>query len=192
MPTQPTAQILTDPGYLFRAPLGTAIPTHTVSGSKFTDAWPAGWVVIGPTLDGSEFGYQLNLQDVYVAEAFDPVLWAPTTRKGSMAFSLASVTLTNLSFAFNTGAPTVVSGTGATQLNKLSPPGPTAIIRCMLGWESLDSTVRVVMYQTINGAEIKIPLKRAPALAAIPCEFNFEVPAAGNMFDKWTAGASRA
>lgn len=192
MPTQPAPSILTDPGYLFWAPLGTAVPTMTVAGSKFTDTWPTGWVVIGPTLDGHEFSYQLNLQDVYVAEFFDPVLWAPTTRKGSIAMSLASVTLTNISRAFNTGAPTIVSGTGATQLNKLSPPTPTTIVRAMLGWESLDSTARIVMYQTINGGEVKIELKRAPTLAGIPCMFNFELPASTPMFDTWTAGASRA
>src|SRR6266436_5563661 len=105
MPTQPTPQILTDPGYLFWAPLATTVPAMTVVASKFTDAWPAGWIVIGPTLEGSTFNYQLNLQDVYVAEFFDPVLWAPTTRKGSIAMALASITLTNLSRAFNTGLP---------------------------------------------------------------------------------------
>jgi hypothetical protein len=44
MPTMPIPNLLTDPGFLFSAPLGTALPTHTVAGSKFTDAWAAAWV----------------------------------------------------------------------------------------------------------------------------------------------------
>lgn len=192
MPTTPAPQILTDPGYLFWGPIGTAVPTNTVVGSKFTDAWPAGWVVIGPTIEGSDFSYQLNLSAVMVAEFFDPIIWAPTDRKGSLAVALASITLANIAHAFNSGAPTVVSGTTTTQLNKLSPPSPTGIIRAMLGWESLDGTLRVVMYQTINGGEVKMSFKRAPDLASIPVEFNFELPPSTPMFDMWSAGVARA
>lgn len=191
MVTQLPAQILTDPGYLLYAPIATAVPTHTVVGSKFTDAWPAGWIVFGPTLDGSELAYQLKLEPIYVAEVFDPIVWAPTERTGSITMALANWTLTNLSKAFNTGIPTVVSGTGATTLSKLSAPDPTAIVRLMIGWESLDNTVRAVMYQTINGAEIKMANKRAPAVGSIPVEFNFEKPSATPPIDFWSAGTAR-
>jgi len=192
-PTQtPASAILTDPGYLLISDIGTAIPTMTVVGSKFTDAWAAGWTVIGPTLEGNTLAYQLNLTPVYVAEFFDPVLWAPTTRQGSIAMALANWTLTNLSKAFNTAVPTVVSGTTTTQLNKLSPPAPTAIVRRQIGWESLDNTLRAVMYQTINGGQITSSFKKAPDLAGIPCEFNFELPVATAMCDFWSAGTGRA
>lgn len=191
MPTQLPAQILTDPGYLLYAPIGTSIPTHTVVGSKFTDAWPAGWVVFGPTEDGSEISYQMKLEAIYVAEVFDPIVWAPTERSGSIAMALANWTLTNLAQAFATANPTIVSGTGTTQLNKLSAPDPTAIVRKMIGWESLDNTLRAVMYQTINGAEIKMGNKRAPNLGTIPVEFNFEKPSATAAIDFWSAGTAR-
>jgi hypothetical protein len=50
------------PGYLYWAPLGTAIPTSggTVVGSVFTDTWPAGWISLGPTLEGNELNTDIN------------------------------------------------------------------------------------------------------------------------------------
>lgn len=62
----------------------------------------------------------------------------------------------------------------------------------MLGWESLDSTMRVVVRQALNGVEINSAFKKAPSFATIPCEFNFEVPSAAKPFSMWTAGTLRA
>ncbi len=41
-PVVGTPNILVDPGFLWIAPLGTAAPTNTVTGGKFTDAVAAG------------------------------------------------------------------------------------------------------------------------------------------------------
>ena len=41
--------VLTDPGYLFIAPLLTTLPTNTVAGGVFTDAWPVAWLPLGAT-----------------------------------------------------------------------------------------------------------------------------------------------
>src|SRR5689334_17974801 len=122
MPTMPAPAILTDPGYLFYAPLGTAEPANTVVGSKFTDAWPVQWLQVGATDDGSEFDYEIKVESVDVAEFFDPIKWATTSRSGSLAFAMADWTLTKLVLALNGGTKTIVSGTGATQLNKYTPP----------------------------------------------------------------------
>jgi len=192
MPTTATPTLLSDAGYLFWAPLLTAEPTNTVAGSKFTDAWPVSWLSLGATEDGSEFSYEVNVEAMSVAEFFDPVRYATTSRKGKFGFALASWTLTNLKYAMNGGTLTVVSGTGATQLNSFIPPTPGAEVRAMLGWESLDSTVRLICYQTLSSGSITSAFKKAPDKALVPCEFNFEVPASGNPFKFYTAGTTRA
>jgi hypothetical protein len=61
----------------------------------------------------------------------------------------------------------------------------------MIGWESLDNTVRLVCYQTIQGGEVASAFQKAPDVAVIPCTFNLEVPVAGKPFDIWGAGANR-
>jgi hypothetical protein len=123
-PTQ-IPNLLTDPGYLLSAPLGTAVPTMTVAGSKFTDLvpWAAAWVPCPGRLGGGVDVLVLDttVEPIRVAELFDPVKYATTDRAGSMAFSLASWTLTNWQLAMNGGTLAVVSGTGATQLNKYTP-----------------------------------------------------------------------
>jgi hypothetical protein len=192
MPTTATPNILTDAGYLFWAPLGTAIPTNSVSGSKFTDAWASPWISLGATEEGSTHSYEINVEAITVAEFFDPVSYRTTERSGSFAFSLADWTLTNVKRAYNGGTLTVVSGTGATQLNKYVPPVPGAEIRAMLGWESLDNTVRLICYQTINSGTVETAFKKAPDKALLPCEFKFEKPTSTEPFEFYTAGPTRA
>lgn len=186
-----TPNILQDPGFLFYAPTGTTFPTNTVTGSKFTDAWPVGWVQIGATEDGSEFQYETNVEAVKVAEFFDPIKYNTTERSGSFAFNMADWKLSLVKLALNGGTLTVVSGTGATTLSSYTPPAPGSEARTMLGWESLDSTVRIVVEQAINSGSISMAFKKAPAMAVIPCNFNFEIPTSTFPFKFFTAGASR-
>jgi hypothetical protein len=193
VPTTATPNILTDPGYLFWAPVTTAEPTNTVAGSKFTDSWPVAWISLGATEDGSTFSYQTTIEAVNVAEFFDPIKWATTGREGSFAFNLADYTLSNYKRAMNGGALTVVSGAGATQLNKFEPPDPGGEVRAMLGWESLDNTMRIIVRQAINGGNVESAFAKAPSYAVIPCEFQFEVPTGGaKPFTLYTAGTARA
>lgn len=192
MPTTATPNVLTDPGYLFWAPLGTALPTNTVAGSKFTDAWAAPWVSLGATEEGSTFSAELEIEAVTVAEFFDPITYRTTGRSQNFAFGLTDWTLTQVKRVFNGGTLTVVSGTGATQLNKYVPPAAGAEVRAMLGWESLDSTVRLVCYQTINAGTIEMAFKKAPDKAILPCEFRLEKPTSTEPFEFYTAGTARA
>lgn len=193
MPTIATPNILTDAGFLFMSPLATAEPTNTVSASKFTDAWAATWVPLGATEEGSTFSYQTNVEAVSVAEFFDPIKYATTSRSGSFAFNLADYTLSNWKRALNGGpvALTAVSGTGATSLFSTGPLTPGLEVRVMLGWESLDSTIRIIAYQCLNGGEISSAFRKAPDKALIPCTFNFEIPASGIPWKMYSAGAAR-
>jgi hypothetical protein len=185
---------MTSPGYLFGAPLATSAPTNTVAGSVFTDAWAAAWIPLGATSEGSTFSYTTSVEPINVAEFFDPIRWETVSRQGSFAFSMASYTLHNFKRALNggMGAITPTSGTGATALSTYSPPTPGTELRIMLGWESQDNTMRIIMHQCINGSEISSAFQKAPNIALLPVQFQFEVPSSGQPFEVFTAGTARA
>lgn len=186
--------VLSDPGYLFIAPLATAVPTNTVAGSVFTDSWSASWIPLGATEEGSEFANSSTVEPIRVAEFFDPIKYATTERNASIAFALANFTLTNYRRAVNGGvaALTPTSGTGATALYTLNPTAPGSEVRVMIGWESLDNTVRLVCHQAIQGGEITSGFRKSPDKAVIPCTFNLEVPSGGQPWTMYGAGSTRA
>jgi hypothetical protein len=188
-----TPNLLQDPGYLLIAPVGSTLPTNTVVGSVFTDAWDAAWLSLGATEDGSALSYNTTVQPVNVAEFFDPITYRTTDRAGSIAFNLASWTLTNYKRALNGGATALspTSGSGTTALYTFNPPAVGSEVRVMIGWESLDHTVRLVAHQCLSGAQITSAFKKAPAVATIPCDFKMEIPSAGQPFTLWTAGSAR-
>lgn len=62
----------------------------------------------------------------------------------------------------------------------------------MICWESLDNTLRLVCYQTIQGGTIESAFRKAPELSVVPCTFNLEVTSAGKTFSLYGAGATRA
>jgi hypothetical protein len=161
--TMPVPAIAVDPGYLFIAPLGTAEPTHTVVGSVFTDTWPAPWKLIGATEEGHNFTFSTSTETIEVAEFLDPIKYVETGRSGSIATTMASYT----------------------------PPALGASVRQMIGWESQDSTERLVAYQCFNTAGVSIARRKGAAKATIPVEFALEVPTSGAPFRYLTAGATR-
>ena len=188
-----TPVVLTDPGMLWLAALGTADPTNTVAGSVFTDDPAAAFVPIGATEDGTDFSYETSVEAIRVAEFFDPIKWATTDRTGKVAFNLANWSLSNYNRALNGGvaALTATSGSGATSLFTLEPPTPGNEVRCILLWESTDRTVRLRCRQVLQGGSIDSAFKKSPSFATIPCTFNMEVPSAAQPFTLWAAGVSR-
>ena len=185
--------ILTDPGYLLIAPLASTVPTNTVAGSVFTDSWDAAWLSLGATEEGSTFAYSSTVEPIQVAEFFDPISYRTTERGGSIAFALADFTLTNFRRAVNGGAAVLAatSGSGATTLGTLEPPDPGDEVRVMVGWESLDNTVRLICHQCLQGGEISTAFQRAPEKALIACTFQMEVPSSGKPWTMYSAGANR-
>lgn len=189
-----TPLILTDPGFLFWAPLLTAEPTHAALASTYDlDVWAAAWIPLGATEDGSELNYETKIEPISVAELFDPVRWSTTERSGSIGFNLASFHLQQIKRVLNGGTIATVSGSGVTLSSSYLPPSPGSEVRCMLGWESLDHTVRMIAYQCINGTTVKMSFKKAPAYAVLPCVFNFEIPpgAPQQPFKLLAAGTAR-
>lgn len=186
-----TPNLLVDPGWLFWAPLGTPEPTHTVTGGVFSDAWPAAWLPLGATVEGSTLSYETTTEAMTVAEIFDPVKYATTGRSGSLAFALAQFSLTNLKRAMNGGTITT-TGTGATTMNSFAFPTPGQETRAMLGWESSDSTVRIIILQALNSGTVEMAFQKAPDFTRIPFEFNMELPAgASQPFKPYSAGVAR-
>lgn len=193
MPPAPTKpNLLVDPGFLWMAPLLTAAPTNTVTTGKFSDAVAAAWLPLGATAEGSAFSSSIEVQPISVAEFFDPITYATVSRASSFAFALANWTLSNFQRAVNGGVAALVpSGGAGAELTLLEPPDPGAEVRCMLLWESTDSTVRLMIRQAIQGGEVASEFKKAPDNATIPCTFNVEVPASGKPWSIWGAGTTR-
>lgn len=189
-----TPNLLTDPGFLFIAPLASTVPVNTVTGSVFTDAWDAAFLPLGATQDGTQFSYTTEVTPITVAEYYDPIKYATTGRSGNIAFNLANFGLSNYRRALNGGvaALTATSGTGTTALYDVSPPAVGSEVRCMIGWESLDHTLRLVIFQAICGGDVTSAFKKSPDFAVIPCTFNMEIPSTGIPFKLSGAGATRA
>jgi hypothetical protein len=185
------ANLLTEAGFLYYAPLGTALPTNTVTGSVFTDTWPVAWIYLGMTESGSTIGANITTQPITAAETYDPIAYKTTDRASSVAFMLKNFTATNLQRALN-GATSTVTGTGATTLTRLDPPNPGQEVRCMIGWENVNSDVRYIGFQGINSGQIDVAMAKAPANANIPFTLNLEKPATGQPFAWFMAGVGRA
>lgn len=185
--------ILTDPGKLWIAPLGTAAPTNTVAAGVFTDTPAAAWIPLGATAEGSTFSYSSTVEAIRVAEFFDPIKYSTTDRSGSIAFNLASWTLSNYRRAMNGGiAALVPTGTSGSELSTLEPPDPGTEVRSMILWESTDNTLRIMLRQTMQGGEASTAFQKAPSFAVIPCTFQMEIPSGGSKpWTMWGAGTTR-
>jgi hypothetical protein len=191
--TQATPLLLKEPGFLFHAPLASTEPTNAAAGSTYdADVWAAAWIPWGPTMEGSVFSNTQNVEPIRVAELFDAVAYSVTEVTTTLAFAVSNYTLHNLRRAMNspTSQVSTVSGTGATLSSKLDPPDPTAIVRCMIGWESLDHTMRMIGRQCINGGELSSSFGRGTA-ASIATVWNFERPSASTAFSFYGAGVAR-
>src|SRR3954447_23026957 len=100
-PTLPTGVQSIGPGYIYTAPLGTTEPTSSVTGSVFTDAWPAGWVAVGYTDDGHVFTYESTTDAAEAAESFDPLAYGTVARAASIAFGFLGLTAANMKRSLN-------------------------------------------------------------------------------------------
>lgn len=189
--TVPKDAIATDPGYLYYSAPSTTLPSNTVSGSVFTDSWPAGWFALGATRDGSEFTYSITTDNIIAAEYFDPLKIITTGREAGIKFDLYQVHATNMKRALNGGTITV-TGSAGTTLNAYVPPNPGAETRCQIGWESQDGSERLIAEQTFQVGSLTISRKKGADNASLPVEFRFEVPTSGFVFRYFTAGTVRA
>jgi hypothetical protein len=191
--TIPQPQVLTDPGILWCAALGTAEPTPTAAAGKFSDALPPAWLMFGPTSEGSSFSDSVETDTITVAEFRSAIRTVVTGRTSALAFALASWTLSNFRRAMNGGVAAIApTGSAGAEVTSLEPPVEGTEVRCMTMWESTDSTVRIMGRQAFQKGEVKSDFKPGSDNALIPCEYGFEQPTTGlRPWKMWVAGADR-
>jgi hypothetical protein len=189
--TYPPTNLLTDAGFLLWAPGGTALPANTVVGGVFTDPWPVAWIPLGMTTTGSKIDDNATTSEIESAESYYPLAYRTTKRAAAVSFNLMNFTATNLARALN-GATTTVTGTTTTTLTQVDAPNPVNEIPCMIGYESLDGTVRWIGRQVRNSGNLSVALAKAPSTADIPWAANLEKPASAQPYSWFTAGTARA
>lgn len=163
----------------------------TVAGSVFTDAWPAAWVPVGVTRDGSQFSYEITTEDIEVAEYKDPVETDEVSRAIGIAFDLAQITNRSYLMAWNGGTSVTVSGSGATLLTRIGPPALGQSVKTMIGWESEDGTERFVWYEALQSGNISSANQKSPNYKSLPLTFKVTQPDVGDPFNGWLAGTQR-
>jgi hypothetical protein len=168
----------------------TSATGGTVAGSVFTDAWPAGWVPVGVTKDGSTFEHAPKTANVEVAEYLLPVRIVTTGVEDKVSFEIAEMTAKNFGFSLNGGSVTTRGGTGATLLTEVRAPVVGAEVRQMIGWESEDSTERAVYIQAFQSGSLKVARKKGADNATIATEFTLEQPSIGDPWRQFYAGAT--
>lgn len=160
------------PGKLFIAPLGTAEPADVDS------AWPAGWVPLGYTDEGSVINYEISTDNVEVAEELDVLARVTTGRDASVEVALAEVTKKNLTIAFNGG---IIVGDGLDWT--FEPPALGAEVRVMLGWDAMPTVaandLRYVFRQVLQGGSIGMENRKGATKSTITATFQLEKPATG-------------
>jgi hypothetical protein len=191
--TIPQPQILTDPGILWIAPLGTAEPTPTSAAGKFTDTLAAAWLLFGPTDEGSSFSDSVDTDTINVAEFLNAIRNVVTGRTSQLSFALASWTLSNYRRAINGGVAAITPlGTVGAEVTALEPPVEGTETRAMVMWESTDSSLRLMGRQAFQTGEVSSDFKPGADNALIPCEYTFEQPSTGlRPWKMFAAGTAR-
>lgn len=150
----------TGSGFLLAAPEGTAIPTFTASGSKFTNSWDAAWKQLGRTSeDGISLTFgQENASYTSSQEAF-PFLTKVTQRSANVSFTLYDYNKYNVQVALN-GGNWSVTGSGATEIATYTPPNPGEEIYTMLAWLGPQDDEVYIFYKTFSSAEVSMDMTR--------------------------------
>lgn len=172
MPRGNPGAVSLGPGYLFAAIVGSTEPTD------LSTAWPAAWVPLGYTEEGSASSYALEGESVTVAEELDELDWVTTGRAVSVNFSLAENTASNYKKALNGGTITV-TGSAPNQIYKFEPPDLGSEIFTAIGFQSEKSDERIVWRQCKQVGSIETARRKGASKALIPCEFKVFKPASG-------------
>lgn len=168
------------PGKLYIAPLddGAAVPVPTPEPVDEKAAWPAGWVPLGYTDEGSVFNYEISMDNVEVAEELDPIARVTTGRDASIEFALAEITYKNLTLAFNGG---IVVGDG--QAWEFEPPDLGNEQRVMVGWDAYntpaDNDLRIIFRRCLQGGSIGMENRKGTTKSVISASFQLEKPLDG-------------
>jgi hypothetical protein len=125
MPVQPdVSQIISGPGLIYIAPLGSTLPTLT-----FPLVFPAGWFAVGYTDAGVDVIYTPTIKEIYVDEEAAVVGDILEKEKFVIQAHLAEVNLPNLQAAisastYTPATPQVTFGSQALQYVMVAVVGP--------------------------------------------------------------------
>lgn len=161
------------PGKLYVGALDATEPTTA------TAAWGGDWTALGYTSEGSAFNYELQAENVDVAEELDVLARVTTGRDASVEFALAEITYRNLTIAFNGGTGITPDGLAFT----FEPPDLGSELRVMLGWDAYadpaDNDLRIIFRQCFNGGSLSLANRKGAEKSTIPCQFQLEKPETG-------------
>lgn len=177
VPTIKPQQVVTGPGQLKAAPLGSTLPTVAVASGKFSHTWDLAWIDIGATSEGTEESHSITVDAVEVAESYYPVKRVTTGKADSLSFAMAQINAFNWRLALNAAAAAVtLTGTGATALQRVRPPLAGSEVRYMLAWVSDDDTQLLMCYQVFQTGNVTIPRRKGADKAVLSVEFGLELP----------------
>ncbi len=159
-------------GLLYIGPVGVAEPTDLTTPWATVDAR---WVPIGYTDTGHEFSSQPAFEAIEVAEELSPIRYEQSNTNETVTFAAAELTVTNLTYAFNGGTVTTLSGA----VVKYEPPAIGSATRAALGWASDDGTERWVFRKCVQAGNVQIARRKSPQKALIAMEFRLEVVGSG-------------
>lgn len=185
--TSSAQRIPVGPGTLYAAPLGTTEPTSV------TGAWPANWVLLGYTDKGNDRSWKPTFQAVEVDEELWPVRQVPSMYEGSVAFSMAEITMQNAILSLNGGIGsstlTDISGNDGAGTDWYEPPAPGEEVRIMLGWDAANKGAvpkatdpilgRSIFRQCIQTGEVKETMQKGNNKKLFTVTFSFENPSSG-------------
>lgn len=117
-------QILSGPGVLYVAPLGSTLPVVDATG-EYPVVWPVAWRAVGYTDSGIDIVYTPSLKTINVDEEASPVGDILTTEKFEIKATLAEATLENLQQAISASTYTDDSAAHSALLLKGGQTGST-------------------------------------------------------------------
>jgi hypothetical protein len=165
-------------GRVYVAPIGTAEPASASA------ALPSAWRAVGYTEDGSTVTLNVTVDEVEVAEEYDPVRYVNTKRTTQVALQMAEATRRNLALA--------VSGiaNGANDATTFEPPDPGSEESFMLIWDSdevptTNANVRWLFRSCKVSGNIEMSHKKAPAKTLLPVTIMCQKPTGAAPFKVW-------
>jgi hypothetical protein len=188
MATYNPANVKVGVGTLYAAPIGTSEPTAV------TGAWPAGWVTLGYTEQGSEFDFTPTISPIDVEEEFWPVRQVITAYSGKLTFMLAETTRQNFLLLLNNGIGSSLNAAsyGANSDGSLwgEPPAPGAEVPVMLGWDAatqgaataLDPTGRLIVRSALQAGGLKVVRRKGANKTTYAAEFALQKPFGAQAF----------
>ena len=192
------SKLLKKPGSIYSAPGGTALPVPAVGTAAgiITSAWLAPWIPEGYTDDGFEFHPgQIQTDNVEVEELLDPASVEPTGRVIKCSYNLVQITPDTFARALNgakitrTGAVDATTGVDS-RLADLEPLPLGSEVRRMIGWQSNDDTMRVVLKQCFQTGDPTFHPRKGANKATLGFDWTIEAPADGTQpWKVWMTGA---